>query len=338
MNEKSPMFDFISGFPGQLEAGYRLGFEAQDLPGGPFDSVAVCGMGGSAIGGDLLLDYARPAMEIPAGVIRGYNLPGWVGENTLALISSYSGNTAETLSCYREAVDRRSLIIGISSGGKLGELCRENGHLLIEIPGGLPPRAALGYSLSPMFALFERLGFINPERDELLTAADFVSRYTKDFSRGSGGAPAELAQALLGKVAAFYADGQRMGAVVTRFRGQLAENSKALSFTHLFPELNHNEIVGWGGPEFTSDNLTAVFLRDSGSDNRVVRQMEAAIEIISGIGVEIREIEAEGDTDLKRILYLVHFADWLSYHLASLYGVDPVPVNRIDILKQRISG
>ncbi len=337
MSEKSPMFDYISGFANQLRKGYDFGMKLEKLPEGGFRSAAVCGMGGSAIGADLLLGYAASEMKIPAAVVRGYDLPGWVDENSLTVISSYSGNTVESLSCFEQAVSRGAAIMAITSGGRLEELCLNGCHPLLKIPGGLPPRAALGYSFAPLFAAFERMGFIHPEPEAVVKAADFISRLTPEFARSSGSEPAMTAGKLRGKIPAFYADGFRLGAVVTRFRGQLAENSKTLSFSHLFPELNHNEIVGWGGPEFSRKKLCAVFIWSKNSHLKVLSQMKAAREILSGEGIETLDIQAGGDDFLQEMLFLTHYGDWLSYHLAALYDVDPIPIIRIDALKKKLA-
>jgi glucose/mannose-6-phosphate isomerase len=293
-------------------------------------------MGGSAIGGDLLAGYARAEMAIPFFINRGYHLPAWARSKTLTLISSYSGNTEETLNCFKEALEQKIPIMGITSGGKLWELCREKNIPCIKIPGGYPPRAALGYSISPLFALFERLGFIVSCKNDLNEAIRLLEKLSAKYSLDTG-EPAELAKSIKGSVVIIYADGYRLEPVVSRFRCQLAENAKTLAFGNVFPELNHNEIVGWGGPEITKEKFCLLFLWISTSNPRLRKQMEVTREIISSLGVEIFDIEAKGKTFLAQMLSLVHFADWLSYYLAILNHEDPIPIERIELLKRKLS-
>ncbi|MBC8278772.1 MAG: bifunctional phosphoglucose/phosphomannose isomerase [FCB group bacterium] len=334
MND-SPMFGYISGFSEQLKTGFQIG-KTGELPSGDFDSVILCGMGGSAIGGDLLAGYVKPEMKIPFAINRGYQLPNWVGENTLAIFSSYSGNTGETLSCFDEALAKKATCLAISSGGQLTDLCKQSSIPVMAIPGGLPPRAALGYSFAPLFAAFGRLGLLGEGEEEFMQAADYISGLTKIYADADEEI-AELAGNINGKVPVFYADGYKYEAVVSRFRGQLAENAKVLASGNFFPELNHNEIVGWGGPEFTLEKFTPVFIYDDDSREEVVRQMNAAKEILMSLGIDVFGISATDGPRLTKLLALVHLADWLSYHLAVLRDVDPIPIERIDLLKSKLA-
>ena len=328
------MFDYISGFAKQLKEGYNL-IETPVLSEGTFNSVILCGMGGSAIGGGLLADYAKPEMTIPFIINRSYRLPGWVNEKTLAIFSSYSGNTEETLSCFDEARKRKIPSLAITSGGELSELCYDADIPIIQIPGGLPPRAALGYSFATLFSLFKRLKFIDTSDDEFESAVELLEKLSAEYSN-TAGEPANLAAEIEGKTPVFYADGFRLGAVVSRFRCQLAENAKTLAFGNVFTELNHNEIVGWGIPFTTLEDFAAVFIRDSQSDRRVMEQMRGMKDILQNLGLPVWDVQAAGETSLAKMLALVHYADWLSYHLAVLNGVDPIPIERIDALKESL--
>ena len=140
-----------------------------------------------------------------------------------------------------------------------------------------------------------------------------------------------------GKIPVFYSDGYQLEAVGTRFKGQIAENAKSMAFSNVFPELNHNEIVGWGIPTWTSEKLCAVFLEDSDSSPEVDLQMQSMKGILIDNNIQTHTIKSQGESFLERMLYLVHFGDWLSWHLARVTGVDPIPVERIDLLKNRLS-
>ena len=334
MLKHSLMFDYISGFGKQLLEGSKIS-ESPPLANCDFQSVILCGMGGSAIGGDLLTGYCAPLMKIPFVVNRGYQIPAWVDENTLAIFSSYSGNTGETLSCFEHGVKRGAHALAVTSGGKLEELCSNNDVPCLKIPGGLPPRAALGYSFAPLYTLFKRIGLTEPPEDEFDQAVGLIDLLRADYSKIDS-APGQLAHSIRGKTPVFYVDGYRLSAVVSRFRTQLAENAKTLAFGNVFPELNHNEIVGWGIPNNTVEDLIAVFLWDSATDERVNLQMQAMKEIIEKIGVKVYDIKSTGEHFLSRMLSLIHFADWLSYHLSVINGVDPIPIERIDELKEKL--
>jgi len=330
------MYDYISGFAGQLRSGYSLGQKAE-IPKGDFSAVIFCGMGGSAIGGDLLAGYAKDTMKIPFVVNRYSRLPRWVNENTLVIISSYSGNTEETMGCFWEARERGTRILAITSGGQLGQNCAKDKIPVITIPGGLPPRAALGYSFAPLYALFERFGFINAYKKRLLKAADTVERLTAQFCLPDS-APARLAAKLQNKVPVFYAASQGFEAVVTRFKCQSAENAKTLAFGNCYPELSHNEIVGWGNPAGLKRHLGAVFLDNPAKFDPYRKQAKIIKGILKAEKIPVYTVSVSGDNLLERILSFVHFADWLSYHWAVLQGVDPIPIERIDLLKARMKG
>ena len=226
--------------------------------------------------------------------------------------------------------------MAISSGGNLTDMCRDKSIPVISIPGGLPPRAALGYSFAPLFAVFSRLGFIDYDEGDFAAVADYIAELTKIYA-DEGEEIAELAKNLANKIPVFYADGFKYEAVISRFRGQLAENAKTLAFGNLFPELNHNEIVGWGGPDFTLEKLAPVFIYDDDSHSDVIKQMDAMRDILISLGLGVSGIRASEGPKLIKLLALVHLADWLSYHLAVLKDVDPIHIERIDLLKSKLT-
>ena len=335
MNGSEQMHLYISDFSSQLKTGFEIGEKAL-LPKGNFNSMIICGMGGSAIGGDLLLGLARTSMKIPAFVNRTYTLPEWVNEDTLAIFSSYSGSTGETLSCFKEAQNRKCTCFSVSTGGKLTELSEAAGISCVRIPGGLPPRAALGYSFAPLLKIFERLGFIENIDNDFANALQLLEICSSKFAESTS-TPAKLAQKLKGRIAVFYTDGFRLEAAATRFRCQFGENAKSLAFSNVFPELNHNEIVGWGIPGWTVDDLSTVFIMDKDSRPEVKLQMETTFKILKSAKIECHQVESQGESFLERMLYLVHYADWLSWHLAKLNDVDPMPIARINLLKDELS-
>jgi len=303
--------------------------------------VVVAGLGGSAIGGDLLRTYLVDQVELPILVNRGYTLPGFVGPDTLVFASSYSGDTEETLAACRQAIQRRSQIIGIASGGQLVQLAAEANFSMIRIPAGYPPRAALGYSFVALLLSMAKLGLVSEQGVSLREAQELVRQkgveYHPSVPLGKNEAK-QCALKLRGKFPVIYAWGHHFEAVAIRWRGQLAENSKQLSSHHLFPEMDHNEIVGWGMPEAMMKKTAVILLRDRGEPKPIVKRMEITKELIAPFAGEIVEAWATGTSLLARLFSLLHLGDWVSFYLAVLNGVDPTPVQRIDMLKRRLAG
>lgn len=303
-------------------------------------NVVVAGMGGSAIGGDLLRNYLVDMVDLPILVNRGYTLPRFSGPATLVFASSYSGNTEETLAACREALRRGSQVIGIASGGELAQLAAREGFPLIRIPSGYPPRAALGYSFVALLMSMSKLGFLGDQEENLREIQELISQkgtaYLPSVPLAENQAE-QVALKLYGKFPVFYAWGHRFEAVALRWRSQLAENSKQLSSHHLLPEMNHNEIVGWGIPEEVLDKTVVVLLRDPMAPGPIQKRMEITKELIFPLA-EIVEIWAEGTSLLARLFSLLYLGDFVSFYLAMLNGVDPTPVERIDELKRRLAG
>ena len=337
--DKSNMFRLLKGFPGQVEEAVSIGngFRVKKRLTG-IRQVVLTGMGGSAIGGDLLADYLAGELAIPFLVNRNYSLPSFTGRETLVIVSSYSGNTEETNSAYREAIRRRAKILCITSGGKVERLARSKRHMLITIPGGLPPRAALGYSFFPLLLALAKLGLVRNKSREIAETVQLLQKKSQEY-----GAPdplnnraLQLAGLLQHKLGFVYAGGEHMHSVTTRWRGQVAENGKALMSAHVLPEMNHNEIVGWKNPAGALGESQVVFLRDRGDHKRIQKRMELTKAIISETTTNIAEAWSEGTVLLARMFSLVYLGDWTSYYLAILHGEDPTPVRVIDHLKDEL--
>jgi glucose/mannose-6-phosphate isomerase len=340
--DKSDMLGLLLDFPQQCLAAKAIAqnsvirFEKRD-----FKNIVFAGMGGSAIGADLVRSYLYSECNKPISVLREYELPAYVDNETLLFVSSYSGNTEETLSAYQEAKKKGSTIIAISSDGTVKENAIKDNISFIEIPKNLPPRSALGYlSIIPL-CILNKLGLIKDY-------GPYVNKMIKDLEelRDKGlnahvGQKDNIAKAvalkLFNKIAVIYAASVHFDICATRLRGQLAENSKALASSHVFPEMNHNEIVGWQNPKELFKDLVVVMLRDKGIHPRVAKRMDITADIIHKEGVELIEIWSRGDDLLSRIFSLIYIGDFVSYYLAVLYGIDPTPVDRVTYLKDRLA-
>ena len=264
----SDMLSLIGFFPQQAREASLIGskFKLPDRYKRKYTNIVCAGLGGSAIGADIMRSYTAGEAQIPISVLRNYTLPNFVGKASLVIVSSYSGNTEETLSAYRDARNRGAKIIAITSGGQILKMAKADGNACVIIPSGLPPRCALGLSFFPLLAIMSKIGVIKDKTKDV----DETIKVLKDLNAKSIGA--EVAEAknlakriafnLHEKYAIIYSGQDHIDCVATRWRGQIAENSKALSSSHVFPEMNHNEIVGWDNPKKLIKKFVAVILRD----------------------------------------------------------------------------
>lgn len=341
--DASSMLELIESFPEQCQDAKRLGDE-YELPGGfktSYKNIVCAGLGGSAIGADLARSYIADDARIPIFINRNYSLPNFVNEDTLVVASSYSGNTEETISAYHDAISRGAHVFVITSGGKLEKMAKEDDLPCLAIPAGFPPRCALGYSFFPLLILLAKIGII---RDQAACIDDAIHnlRRLKDSHIGykishKDNAAKKMAAEIFGKLPVVYAGQDHIDAVVTRWRGQLAENSKTLSCGGLFPEMNHNEIVGWENPKSALKECVAVILRDTSDHQRISKRMDITRHIFKSNGIKVWEVHSAGDELLARILSLVYMGDFVSFYLAILNGIDPTPVDRIEHLKKELA-
>ncbi len=320
----------------------RAAAEAVELPfpSEAVGDIAVCGMGGSGIAADLVLGAYRDRLLRPMSVVRDYYLPGWIGEGTLVILSSYSGDTEETLTCASQALERNSLCVAVTSGGKLGRFYAAEGVPVIALPPGLQPRAALLRLLVPVAVLLDRVGAVPPLGSDLQeareTVAASVAALGPEVPEPDNPAK-QLARALQGGVPLFWG-AELTAPVAYRWRCQVAENAKLPAWSAALPELDHNDIVGLSGtPAPLADLTRLVMLRDPRNHRQVERRFELTREIVEAHADSALSITAEGQAPLARMLDLVMLGDYASLYLALLRGVDPGPVEPIERLKERLA-
>lgn len=337
--DPSGMYDLIKNFSHQVEEAVAIGNAAKlRVHARGIHHIVLCGMGGSAIGGDLLRSYAADELSVPFFINRSYSLPAFVGPKTLVIVSSYSGNTEETLACYREAIKRKARILAISSGGNVERMARRYQHTHITVPGGPSPRAALGYSFFPLLVTFVRLGLLSSKKREIAETITLLKSKADDYGDPERDANTALVYAsqLQGRIGVVYSASERLDAVNTRWRGQMAENAKTLVWGHVLPEMNHNELVGWNTLQQQMKEIQVFFLRDKEDHSRVAKRIEITKELLSQYTMHITEVWSEGRSRLARLFSLVHLGDWVSFYLAMLHGKDPMPVKVIDHLKEEL--
>src|SRR4030095_831875 len=289
--------------------------------------------------GDLLRSYVSAEMKLPVFVNRNYFLPEYADENTLVIVSSYSGNTEESLSSYEDAKKKNCKIIGISSGGKLSILSEADNNLLVKVPGGYQPRCALAYSFIPMLFIIQEFGFISERNNEIKNLVDTMTLKANSYgSFDENDNPAlKVANHLQGKIPVIYSSNDLLDIVNLRWRCQLNENAKMLAFGNYFPEMNHNEIVGWEvNPEMLK-NMAVIFLKDKDDFERIKSRQRITQDIIKPYAALIFEISSDGKTRLERIMDLVYLGDWVSFFTAILNKVDPTPIEKINILKSKLT-
>jgi glucose/mannose-6-phosphate isomerase len=301
-------------------------------------NIVLAGMGGSAIGGDLLRAYLGMQLAVPFSVSRHYVPPPYLGRDTLFIVSSYSGNTEETLAAYEQAVARNARVLCITSGGEVAERAKKLGHPVIFIPGGLQPRAALGYSFFPLLFAMGAMGFARVDDNEItetITVLKTIAGESLD-STDSNQAYA-VARQLHGKIPVIWSSSDLLEPVNLRWRGQINENAKQLAWSGWLPELNHNEIVGWQNPDDMLQRMAIVLLKDREDNARVVQRMAITKDLLKNQPGAFIEIGTRGESRLARMFSVVHRGDWVSFHLAMLNGVDPTPVERINHLKNQLA-
>ena len=338
--DPADMLGLTVGFPDQCEEAFAIG-RTQPAPPGCRNpaNIVVAGMGGSAIVGDFLAALFADELKVPLTVSRRYGLGADVGRRTLLIASSYSGNTEETLDALQEGIRRRARIVCITSGGRMADIARRHRLPRILIPGGRPPRASTGYSFLPLVVLLEKLGLV-PEHAEAHTEALQVLRRLRrrlgPDAPTSGNPAKSLAKSYSGRMPIIYGTSGLMGAVAFRWQTQLNENSKVLALSHELPELNHNEVAGWGLSRRLARNLVVTFLTRPDDSSRIQARVRITRDIVAA-QAPVHLVRAGGRSRLAQLLYAMYLGDFVSVYLAFLNGADPVAIPAIDRLKRRLA-
>ena len=334
------MLEILGRFDQQLEQALQIGQEVTIPPGGqPIEKVLLCGMGGSAIGGDLLRAYLGQDMKLPFLVNRNYSLPGFVDARTLVLVASYSGQTEETLSSYAQAQEAGASVICLTSGGTLGQLAQEHGVPCARIPEGYPPRSALGFCAIPFLVCLSRLGLSSDRSGELRRSIELVRTKIQQYgplSLTSENLAKSLALDLKNRIPIIYGSDSHLDIVAIRWRGQFSENGKQLAYSNALPEMNHNEIEGWTHPPTLLRQLVPIFLRDRDDHPKTQTRIDVTRSLLSEKVDSALEYWTDGESWIDRLWSLILLGDYASVYLAFLNQVDPTPVKIIERLKTRL--
>ena len=303
------------------------------------NKVVVLGMGGSAIGGDLLNSLASLESKTPISVCRDYNLPRFVDSETLVIASSYSGMTEETLSAFSQALTTPAMKLVITTGGKLKDIAEQKNIPALIIDYKAPPRAALAHSFLPLLGICHKLGLVSDKSKDVTEMVQVLQDLQKTIDEDrplKSNRAKQLATKLHSHLPIIYGSGF-VSTAAQRWKTQINENSKAWAFYELFPELNHNAVVGYEFPPDLAQNLFVVFLRSPRLHPRTLIRYKLTAEMLSNAKVSYEIVDARGESALSQMMSLVYFGDWVSYYLALLNETDPYPVKIIDFLKRRLA-
>lgn len=328
-HDHSSMTNEIYNFVDNLKTAteFRISIDAD------FNRIMICGMGGSAIGGDIIRDCLFKEVRYPITVQRFPELPKWADSRTFIVISSYSGNTSETLSMYRQAVEKGCRIVIITSGGELEKLGLERGDTVIKMEQGFQPRSALGLSLGYLAVITDAVcgtNCVQEIRKFLPTLFKLRDRLSGEKSEAW-----KIANKINGRVPIIYSTAGIYASAI-RWKSQINENSKMMAFAGSVPEFNHNEIAGWSEGELRN-RCVPIFLYES-SAHRVIRKMaDASMASLKKYGQDVEMVRIRGRTPLQRTLRAVMVGDYVSLYLAHLEGVDPMDIKSINEFKSRLN-
>ncbi|MEX2586654.1 MAG: bifunctional phosphoglucose/phosphomannose isomerase [Actinomycetota bacterium] len=325
----------------QLAEGWELGRDlAATRDGAGLRSIAVFGVGGSGICGDVLKVVLGSSSPLMVEVCRGYGVPGWVGPDTLVFAVSYSGRTEETLEAYEQARQAGARIVVVTTGGPLAELGRRHGLPIALLRDGLQPRAALGLMLTAMLGVCESLGLGDYDSDVQETAAlikrraiEYGSTRPTDQNRAK-----QLAAYMVGLLPVVYGSEGLAQVAAYRWKCQFNECAKTNAYSNFFSELNHNEIMGWSPSGIAPPMKPAVVvLRHCGEHPRIQDRISITLPLIADrLGV-VEEVWAEGNSELARVMDLIYLGDFVATYTALAQGIDPCGVDLIDEVKRRLS-
>jgi glucose/mannose-6-phosphate isomerase len=334
------MLDAVLGMPSDCRAAYDSARQADGLPSSEgITSVTFCGMGGSAVSGDVVRSVFLERLGLPVEVSRSPVLPEHCGSATLVVCSSYSGNTAETLAAFRSALKRGCRVLVVTSGGTIAEEAAEAGVAIVRVPPGYQPRAALGHLGFASLGALETIGILpklESDVDEAIAEVKAVLAVTgPDVPTEDN--PAKTLVTRIGDRFPVIWGADGIGSVAAaRWKTQMNENGKLPAFWSSMSELDHNELVGWTAP--FGERFFVVGLRHDGEDPQLPPRFPLSYDIVRAAGGEIEEVHARGTSALARLMSLIMVGDLTSVYLAIGRGVDPTPVPVIERLKAALAG
>lgn len=325
------MDTLIEKFSFQLKEALEIGETVEIRKGDhKISKVLVIGMGGSGIGGNIVAEIVKEECKVPYLVSKSYSIPAYADKNTLAIVSSYSGNTEETLSAFEQLLSTGAKIVCIASGGKLIDKAKELGLDHFLLPDNWPsPRACVGYSIVQQLFVLYKLGLINRTKiDNVKSSIDLIKYDQDDIKKKAR----EVAAKIYGKTPIIYST-DKIESISVRLRQQINENAKQLCWHHVIPEMNHNELVGW---KDRHEDFAVICLRNKDDYRRNALRIDISIKIISQFTSTIIELYSKGQSSVEKAIYFIHLGDWISWYLSELNEVDAIEIDVIDFLKSEL--
>ncbi|MDF2684607.1 MAG: bifunctional phosphoglucose/phosphomannose isomerase [Brevibacillus sp.] len=307
---------------------------------GPIDCIVVLGTGGgSAASVNLLKSYLFDELRVPLQLNQGYTIPAFVDEKTLVIVVSHSGNTEEVVSGYEQAIAAKAQIAVITAGGQVLEMARSNGHAHLVVLGGMMPRIALGYIFLPMLSILTQLGMVTDKSEEVAETIALFSLFRKQYGLQSplSTNPAKrLAQEMDGLTPVIYGTLPFFDAPAWRWKNQLGENGKVMAFWNAIPSLHHDEAVGWDAPAAMLKGYHFTLIRDVEDSEKTCKRVEISADILRDRAGAVQVVHSQGISRLARLFSIVYLADYVTLYIALIRGVDPTPVEVINLFKSKM--
>lgn len=319
----------------QVEFAWNLEIDLRSINTSKIKDIVVTGLGGSAIGGDLLQNFLRKELTYPYSVNRNYELPVYADENTLVIASSYSGNTEETISALNHAIRKKCQIVCVTTGGKIDEIAHAKKIPVAKLLSGFQPRYALWIIFFTLLKIFHTLKLVPDQTKIVKQIIDHLKSKGEEYSKEKNEA-LQLAEKLVGYVPLIYGVSDYTSAVVARMKGQFNENAKLHAFYSNYPELDHNEIMGWESFGAQKMNLKLINILDKEYNPQVSKRFQITSQIIEKSGCEVINLDSKENDFRLRLVDLIYLGDWATYYLAVLRGFDPTSIGNINYLKEHL--
>lgn len=325
----------VSSFE-QIEFAWKNKINLKRLKGKTFSSIIVTGLGGSAISGDLLQNFLGKELKLPYYVNRNYTLPSFADKDALLIVSSYSGNTEETIEAIKKGLKKKCTIVAITTGGTISKIAKESSIPVVRLKKGFQPRYALGVSFFSLLKVIQEIGLISDQGKIVKKIISLWKTKGKEYSKEENYA-FKIASDILGFIPVIYSVADVTSAVGYRFKCQLNENSKLHAFHNVFPELNHNEVIGWETFHEKQFQAKVVNIFDKNYRSQIKKRFRITFELIKKSKAEIINIQSRENDFKARLMDMIYLCDWVSYYAAVLRGKDPSEIENIDILKKSLS-
>lgn len=332
-NDPQNQFNVLRNTYKQIESAWNNKIDLGTLKNKKFNSIVVTGLGGSAISADLMSNFLGSELTIPFIINRNYHLPSFADKNTLLIVSSYSGNTEETVSVFNEGIIKKCGIICITTGGKIGKTASENSIPTVKVVPGFQPRYSLGLSFFSLLKILQELNIISSQ-DSIVTKIITLWKEKGIQLSNEPNKAIDIARELIGFIPLIYSAADVTSAAGYRLKCQFNENSKLHAFHNVIPELNHNEIIGWESFQDKQFNAKLILILDKTYHPQIKKRFDITASLISSEKIYLESNEE----DFKlRLMDLIYLGDWISYYLALFRGFDPTEIKNINILKEKLA-